>query len=281
MVSRWWCWAVVCVRAARRLVAPGCAGGARPSSTLASPIERFDVFYPNKDIVTNLYPEEICRCMKQKKKEEANEVKDRFGHILLRGAGNPDSPQLHSSPTPPPQAPTTSPPTYPTPPMIHPSFLPGKLHVLIIPSIPSRVPRAKDPAPPLQSPASLFSLISIKQRMAVPKSTRKPLAAVVAMADTASWYCALLLVALVLLSSLRGSSQQAAEDGKVRGGAFAAGPPCDEIYVVGDGETLQTISEKCGDPFIVEQNPHIHDPDDVFPGLVIKITPSKPAARHR
>lgn len=51
--------------------------------------------------------------------------------------------------------------------------------------------------------------------------------------------------------------------------------PCDEIYVVQEGETLHTISDKCGDPFIVEKNPHIHDPDDVFPGLVIKITPSK------
>ncbi|ERN13088.1 hypothetical protein AMTRI_Chr11g150690 [Amborella trichopoda] len=48
---------------------------------------------------------------------------------------------------------------------------------------------------------------------------------------------------------------------------------CDEIYVVEEGETLHTISEKCGDPFIVEENPHIQDPDDVFPGLVIKITP--------
>lgn len=48
---------------------------------------------------------------------------------------------------------------------------------------------------------------------------------------------------------------------------------CDEIYVVREGETLHTISEKCGDPFIVEENPHIHDPDDVFPGLVIKINP--------
>ncbi|CAN8325900.1 unnamed protein product [Cochlearia groenlandica] len=47
--------------------------------------------------------------------------------------------------------------------------------------------------------------------------------------------------------------------------------PCEEIYVVGEGETLQSISEKCGDPFIVERNPHIHDPDDVFPGLLIKI----------
>lgn len=52
--------------------------------------------------------------------------------------------------------------------------------------------------------------------------------------------------------------------------------PCDEIYVVGEGETLHSISDKCGDPFIVEQNPHIHDPDDVFPGLVIKITPIHP-----
>nr|GEZ52921.1 peptidoglycan-binding LysM domain-containing protein [Tanacetum cinerariifolium] len=34
-------------------------------------------------------------------------------------------------------------------------------------------------------------------------------------------------------------------------------------------------SDKCGDAFIVEENPHIHDPDDVFPGLVIKITPSR------
>ena len=50
--------------------------------------------------------------------------------------------------------------------------------------------------------------------------------------------------------------------------------PCDEIYVVGEGETLNTISDKCNDPFIVENNPHIHDPDDVFPGLVIKITPN-------
>ncbi|KHN29393.1 hypothetical protein glysoja_005117 [Glycine soja] len=52
-------------------------------------------------------------------------------------------------------------------------------------------------------------------------------------------------------------------------------PSCDEIYVVGEGETLHTISDKCGDPFIVEKNPHIHDPDDVFPGLVLKITRSQ------
>lgn len=48
---------------------------------------------------------------------------------------------------------------------------------------------------------------------------------------------------------------------------------CDEVYVVREGETLQTISERCGDPYIVEENPHIQDPDDIFPGLVIKINP--------
>ncbi|XP_010515752.1 PREDICTED: uncharacterized protein LOC104791536 [Camelina sativa] len=51
-------------------------------------------------------------------------------------------------------------------------------------------------------------------------------------------------------------------------------PACDEIYEVKEGETLQTISEKCGDPYIVEGNPHIHDHDDLFPGLLIRITPT-------
>ncbi|KAK4723819.1 hypothetical protein R3W88_026598 [Solanum pinnatisectum] len=47
---------------------------------------------------------------------------------------------------------------------------------------------------------------------------------------------------------------------------------CDEIYVVGEGETLQTISEKCGDLFILVENTHINDDDDIYPGLVLKIT---------
>ncbi|XP_073043477.1 uncharacterized protein [Primulina eburnea] len=90
------------------------------------------------------------------------------------------------------------------------------------------------------------------------------------------WWSGSLLVALMLISSRFESSE---------GGELLAqespeydvllGRPCDEIYVVREGETLQTISEKCGDPYIVEENPHIHDPDDVFPGLVIKITPLK------
>ncbi|KAH7557556.1 hypothetical protein JRO89_XS11G0180500 [Xanthoceras sorbifolium] len=89
----------------------------------------------------------------------------------------------------------------------------------------------------------------------------------------ASWYCAIVLLALILLGSIRESNSTAEEP--VRGSRLL-NRPCDEIYIVGEGETLNTISDKCGDPYIVERNPHIHDPDDVFPGLVIRIiTPSK------
>ncbi|XP_062152875.1 uncharacterized protein LOC133861172 [Alnus glutinosa] len=94
-------------------------------------------------------------------------------------------------------------------------------------------------------------------------------------ADVASWYCAVVLLGLILLASIRENS---VADEPVRGNKFSE-RPCDEIYVVGEGETLHTISDKCGDPYIVERNPHIHDPDDVFPGLVIKITPSKSMSR--
>lgn len=92
-------------------------------------------------------------------------------------------------------------------------------------------------------------------------------------ADSASWYCAIVLLAMILFGSVRDSTL-AEEVEDVRGSNLRE-RPCDEIYVVGEGETLHTISDKCGDPYIVERNPHIHDPDDVFPGLVIKITPTK------
>ncbi|KAK7270519.1 hypothetical protein RIF29_23729 [Crotalaria pallida] len=92
-------------------------------------------------------------------------------------------------------------------------------------------------------------------------------------ADSASWYCAIVLLAMILLGSIRGNTVAEEEGETVRGNKLRQ-RPCDEIYVVGDGETLNTISDKCGDPFIVERNPHIHDPDDVFPGLVIKIISS-------
>jgi hypothetical protein len=47
---------------------------------------------------------------------------------------------------------------------------------------------------------------------------------------------------------------------------------CEEIYIVGEGETLQTISEKCNAPFILFDNPHIEDTDDIYEGVPLKIT---------
>ncbi|KAI4356868.1 hypothetical protein L6164_000854 [Bauhinia variegata] len=117
--------------------------------------------------------------------------------------------------------------------------------------------------------------------MASPNNPRKRSAAVLlsakAMADTVSWCCAFFLVALILLSISRDCSSLLTNDHAIsfKSNQQLFSRPCDEIYVVGEGETLHTISDKCGDPYIVENNPHIHDPDDVFPGLVIKITPSK------
>ncbi|KAK7380223.1 hypothetical protein VNO78_32728 [Psophocarpus tetragonolobus] len=93
-------------------------------------------------------------------------------------------------------------------------------------------------------------------------------------ADSASWCCALALLCLILLGSIRENHVPEEDNAVLRGRSNLFKRPCDEIYVVGEGETLHTISDKCGDPFIVERNPHIHDPDDVFPGLVIKITPT-------
>ncbi|KAF0891492.1 hypothetical protein E2562_009902 [Oryza meyeriana var. granulata] len=107
-------------------------------------------------------------------------------------------------------------------------------------------------------------------------------AAAVSAADAVSWCCAVSLVALVLLGALRAETVDGGR-GEWGGAVEVRGPrlggaearPCEEVYVVGEGETLHTISDKCGDPFIVERNPHVHDPDDVFPGLVIALHPTK------
>ncbi|CAI9101670.1 OLC1v1039048C1 [Oldenlandia corymbosa var. corymbosa] len=84
--------------------------------------------------------------------------------------------------------------------------------------------------------------------------------------------CAILLSVIIMLGFISSSSLSSSLS--FRSYNLLPGRVCDEIYVVREGETLHTISDKCGDPFIVEHNPHIHDPDDVFPGLVIKITPA-------
>ncbi|CAA3016744.1 uncharacterized protein LOC111408128 [Olea europaea var. sylvestris] len=81
--------------------------------------------------------------------------------------------------------------------------------------------------------------------------------------------CAIIILFLILV----GSSSSVRTNNSLLRNNQLKDFPCEEIYVVREGETLHTISDKCGDPFIVEQNPHVHDSDDVFPGLVIKITP--------
>ncbi|CAA7060247.1 unnamed protein product [Microthlaspi erraticum] len=98
---------------------------------------------------------------------------------------------------------------------------------------------------------------------------------------TVACYCLIALLVLTLAGSVKngngGGDREnfwATANGRncdVRRGKQMAERPCEEIYVVGEGETLHSISDKCGDPFIVERNPHIHDPDDVFPGLLIRI----------
>ncbi|XP_075515948.1 uncharacterized protein LOC142550771 [Primulina tabacum] len=98
----------------------------------------------------------------------------------------------------------------------------------------------------------------------------------VGFAEAILWHGLLLVALMLILSSCEssGGGELSAQESTVLH-EIMLGRPCDEIYVVREGETLQTISDKCGDPYIVEENPHIHDPDDVFPGLVIKITTSR------
>lgn len=94
--------------------------------------------------------------------------------------------------------------------------------------------------------------------------------------EEACWCCVFVLVTLLLLNSFKETNYTITKDEDYSGEGVShrvLERACDEIYVVAEGETLHSISDKCGDPFIVEHNPHIHDPDDVFPGLLIKITP--------
>ncbi|RDX57836.1 hypothetical protein CR513_62894, partial [Mucuna pruriens] len=88
-----------------------------------------------------------------------------------------------------------------------------------------------------------------------------------AMAEKISWNCAVFVAIMLVLSSCESNTSEFTIQMLHQNVNNSNNKVCDEIYVVREGETLQTISEKCGDPYIVEENPHIHDPDDVFPGL--------------
>ncbi|KAK4766587.1 hypothetical protein SAY87_008229 [Trapa incisa] len=125
----------------------------------------------------------------------------------------------------------------------------------------------------------LFTYVSPYSR----KKSKKLMNAFTTTSEAASWCCVFAVLGLIIvMASVRVDDDQgvgvavasgltAGRSNILRGRRFLDVRTCDEIYVVREGETLQTIGDKCGDPFIVERNPHIHDPDDVFPGLVIKI----------
>ncbi|PKU71621.1 hypothetical protein MA16_Dca004463 [Dendrobium catenatum] len=63
----------------------------------------------------------------------------------------------------------------------------------------------------------------------------------------------------------------AAINGAVEARSFRGERPCDEIYVVKEGETLQTISVKCKTLSILDDNPQILDSDDLGQGTVLYI----------
>ncbi|KAG9447102.1 hypothetical protein H6P81_013230 [Aristolochia fimbriata] len=75
---------------------------------------------------------------------------------------------------------------------------------------------------------------------------------------------AIAAVAVAFLVLLAGAAEGARGRGLARGN-------CDELYVVREGETLQTISARCDAPFILVDNPHIVDTDDVGPGTVLTV----------
>ncbi|GAB2300700.1 hypothetical protein Dimus_034738 [Dionaea muscipula] len=87
------------------------------------------------------------------------------------------------------------------------------------------------------------------------------------MAEKVSWYSAIFMASMLVMSLCHAEKKGGDPVKEKKWNEEMVKRACDEIYVVREGETLQTIGDKCGDPFIVEENPHIHDPDDVFPGL--------------
>jgi len=52
-------------------------------------------------------------------------------------------------------------------------------------------------------------------------------------------------------------------------------PPCDEFYMVKEGETYYSIAEKCDDQSILFSNPDVHDSEDIVPGVILRINPKR------
>ena len=48
--------------------------------------------------------------------------------------------------------------------------------------------------------------------------------------------------------------------------------PCEEICIVGERETLQTMNQKYNTPFILVNNSQIENTDDIYEGMSPQIT---------
>ncbi|KAK8934885.1 hypothetical protein KSP39_PZI014524 [Platanthera zijinensis] len=75
--------------------------------------------------------------------------------------------------------------------------------------------------------------------------------------------------ALFILAIVSGNGIFTAVDARILRGDW----PCSELYVVKEGETLQTISVRCNTLSILDDNPQILDSDDLGPGMVLYIRP--------
>ncbi|KAK8947469.1 hypothetical protein KSP39_PZI006652 [Platanthera zijinensis] len=80
-----------------------------------------------------------------------------------------------------------------------------------------------------------------------------------------SWAAPPLLLAVLVVSAAINGGQARS----LRGGGGGRDFPCDEFYVVEEGETLQTISVKCNTVSILDDNPQILDSDDLGRGTVL------------
>ncbi|KAG4939731.1 hypothetical protein JHK82_045452 [Glycine max] len=85
--------------------------------------------------------------------------------------------------------------------------------------------------------------------------------------EPVSWFL-LIMLALRLIPNMEECSSPAIDVEK-----HTLEEPCKEFYEVRQGETLYSIAEKCRDPHIWLWNPHVEDPDDVYPGVIVRLKP--------
>ncbi|TKY45097.1 cell wall macromolecule catabolic process [Spatholobus suberectus] len=87
-----------------------------------------------------------------------------------------------------------------------------------------------------------------------------------------SWFFFIVLIAtLRLVPNIEESSPPTTDESNIDVENHPLEQPCSEFYVVREGETLYSIAEKCKDPLIWLWNPHVEDPDDVYPGVILRL----------